>query len=344
MDRLESKYPALEKGAKNFGQAWADTQKTFAFQMKALQASFDALMISIGEKIIPPLQSFVGLMLQHKTATIAVTGALAGMLAATVAVSAAMKVAAAASMLWAAGGKAVAALQGVFETVALKAMYMQEAFVAAGGGVAGLKAAFMELGAVAKASVIIGGLALLAIGVAKIADLGKTAPPDIDKLSTSLKELASSGKFGGELKSAFGDVNGLVDDIKRLNTETAKSNQTAFGFRIPGLDDLADSISNSINNATKGDKSLDSLKGKFQSLDSAMASLASSGHADLAAKDFGIIKTAALAQGYSLKDVTALVPKYQAVLSGLKGDQEMTAESMGLFGECGGGDAGGFGP
>jgi hypothetical protein len=191
----------------------------------------------------------------------------------------------------------------------------------------------MELGAVAKASVIIGGLALLAIGVAKIADLGKTAPPDIDKLSTSLKELASSGKFGGELKSAFGDVNGLVDDIKRLNTETAKSNQTAFGFRIPGLDDLADSISNSINNATKGDKSLDSLKGKFQSLDSAMASLASSGHADLAAKDFEIIKTAALAQGYSLKDVTALVPKYQAALSGLKGDQETTAQSMGLFGD-----------
>lgn len=333
MDRLESKYPAGIAGAKRFGQSWADTQKTFSFQMKALQASFDALMISIGEKIIPPLQSFVGLMLQHKTATIAVTGALAGLLAATVAVSAAMKVAAAASMLWAAGGKAVAALTGVFETVALKAMYMQGAFAAAGGGVAGLKAAFMELGAVAKASVIVGGLALLAVGVAKIADLGKTAPPDIDKLSTSLKELASSGKFGGELKSAFGDVNGLVDDIKRLNTETAKSNQTAFGFRIPGLDDLADSISNSINNATKGDKSLDSLKGKFQSLDSAMASLASSGHADLAAKDFEIIKTAALAQGYSLKDVTALVPKYQAVLSGLKGDQETTAQSMGLFGQ-----------
>jgi hypothetical protein len=101
--------------------------------------SFDALMISIGEKIIPPLQSFVSLMLQHKTATIAVTGALAGMLAATVAVSAAMKVAAAASMLWAAGGKAVAALQGVFETVALKALYMKEAFVAAGGGVRGLE-------------------------------------------------------------------------------------------------------------------------------------------------------------------------------------------------------------
>lgn len=327
MDRLESKYPALEKGAKGFGQAWADTQKTFAFQAKQLQETFNALMITLGEKLIPPVQKFVSLLLAHKTATIGATAALAGLMAATVAVSAAMKVAAAASMLWAAGGKAVAAMSGVFQTVALRAMYMREAFVAAGGGVAGLKVAFAELGAIGKASVVIGGLALLAIGISKIADLGKTAPPDIDKLTTALNHLSTSGKFSGELKNAFGDVNGLVDDIKKLNTATEKS-KGAFGFRVPGLDSLADSIAGAI----KGSDSLDSLKGKFKSLDEAMAGLASSGHADVAAKDFKVISQAARAQGYSVKDVTALLPKYQAALGGLKGDQEVTAQSMGLFG------------
>jgi TP901 family phage tail tape measure protein len=59
MDRLKSKYPALQEGANKFGSAWKDTQKTFAFQMKALQGSFDSLMIKIGLKLIPVVQRFV---------------------------------------------------------------------------------------------------------------------------------------------------------------------------------------------------------------------------------------------------------------------------------------------
>jgi TP901 family phage tail tape measure protein len=334
IDRLESKYPALEKGAKGFGQAWADTQKTFAFQMKALQTSFDALMITVGEKLIPPLQAFVGMLLEHKTATIGVTAALAGLLAATVAVSAAMKVAAAAQMLWTAGGKAVLVLQGVFEGVALKAMYMREAFIAAGGGVAGLKMAFAELGAVGKASVIVGGLALLAVGVAKLADMGKSAPPDIDKLKVSLEGLASSGKFSGELQKTFGDMDGLINKVHQLNAETAKSNNTAFGFRIPGLDDLADKIANTINNVSKGKNSLDSLKGDFKSLDESMAGLASGGHAAVAAKDFDTMTKALRGAGISTKQINALFPKYREALVGLKGEQEVTAQSMGLFGDA----------
>ena len=333
MDRLESKYPALEKGAKGFGTAWADTQKTFAFQMKALQASFDALMISVGEKLIPPLQAFVSVLLAHKGAAVAATAALAGLLAATVAVSVAMKAAAAAQLLWAAGARAVAVMAGVFETVALRAMYMREAFLVAGGGVAGLKAAFASLGKVAKASLVVGGLALLALAVAKIAGLGKTAPPDIDKLSTSLKELSSSGKFSGELHKTFGDMDGLIDKVKKLNTETAKSKETAFGFRVPGLDDLADKIANGINNMTKGKDSLDSLKGDFKSLDSAMAQNAAGGYAKEAAKDFNMMRDALKGAGYSTKQINALFPQYRETVAGLAGDQTRAAESMGLFGE-----------
>ncbi|MFD6998798.1 phage tail tape measure protein [Streptomyces mirabilis] len=334
IDRLESKYPALEKGAKGFGQAWADTQKTFAFQTKQLQASFDALMITVGEKLIPPLQAFVGMLLEHKTATIGVTAALAGLLAATVAVSAAMKTAAAAQMLWTTGGKAVVALRGIFDGVALKAMYMREAFIAAGGGVAGLKMAFAELGAVGKASVIVGGLALLAVGVAKLADMGKSAPPDIDKLKVSLEGLASSGKFSGELAKTFGDMDGLISKVHQLNSETSKSNQTAFGFRIPGLDDLADKIANTINNVSKGKNSLDSLKGDFKSLDESMAGLASGGHAAVAAKDFDMMSKALRGAGVSTKVINSLFPKYREALAGLKGEQEVTAQSMGLFGDA----------
>lgn len=333
MDRLRSKYPALEEGANKFGEAWKDTQKTFAFQMKALQGSFDSLMISMGTKLIPPLQAFVSLLLAHKGAATAAAAGLAGLLAATVAVSAAMKVAAASTIVWNGAARGVTALRGVFDTLALRAMYMREAFIAAGGGVAGLRAAFASLGAVGKASVVIGGLALLALAVAKIADLGKSAPPDIEKLSTSLKDLSNSGKFSGELAKSFGDMDGLVDKVKRLNTETAKSKETAFGFRIPGLDDAADSIANAINNMSKGKNSLDSLKGDFKSLDEAMAGLASGGHADAAARDFDMMRDSLKGAGYSTRQINALFPQYRASLAGLAADQKITAESMGLFGE-----------
>ncbi|TVZ96526.1 phage tail tape measure protein [Streptomyces sp. BK340] len=333
-DRLESKYPALAEGANKFGSAWADTQKTFAFQMKSLQSSFDALMISIGTKLIPPLQSFVSLLLEHKGATVAATAALAGLLAATVAVSVAMKAAAAAQVLWAAGGRALAGLKGVFESVALRAMYMREAFVVAGGGVAGLRAAFASLGAVAKASVVVGGLALLALAVAKIADLGKSAPPDIDKLTTSLKGLSSSGKFSGELQKTFGDMDGLVAKVKELGQKSEQMSQHPFGFKIPGLDDLADKIKGSIHNITDGKDSLDSLKGDFNSLDQAMAGMAQNGYAQVAAKDFDQMRDALKGAGYSTKDINALFPQYTAALAGLKSEQEVTAQSMGLFGDA----------
>jgi hypothetical protein len=58
----------------------------------SLEASFDALMIGIGEKIIPPLQSFIHILAAHKRATIDVTVATAGLLAGTIALAAALKV------------------------------------------------------------------------------------------------------------------------------------------------------------------------------------------------------------------------------------------------------------
>jgi alkylhydroperoxidase/carboxymuconolactone decarboxylase family protein YurZ len=84
MTRLQSKYPDLTKGASKFGQAWQTTQQTFTQQMHELSAGFDSLMISIGQKLIPVVQSLVGWMLKHKGVTEAVLGvvvALAGALA-----------------------------------------------------------------------------------------------------------------------------------------------------------------------------------------------------------------------------------------------------------------------
>jgi TP901 family phage tail tape measure protein len=52
-DRMLSKYPEINKGATEFGQAWKDTTETFQFKMDAVTAKIDALGIKLGNFLIP---------------------------------------------------------------------------------------------------------------------------------------------------------------------------------------------------------------------------------------------------------------------------------------------------
>lgn len=58
--RLMSKFPDLEKGAKGFGTAWANTQKNFDQQWRDFMAGLDALVISFGTKLLPAVTLVVG--------------------------------------------------------------------------------------------------------------------------------------------------------------------------------------------------------------------------------------------------------------------------------------------
>jgi phage tail tape measure protein, TP901 family, core region len=335
MDRLESKYPALAEGANKFGDAWAGTQKTFAFQMKALQASFDALMITVGQKLIPPVQAFVSLMLAHKGATVASTAAIAGLLAATVAVSVAMKAAAAATMLWSGATRGVAAIKGVFETVALKALYMQDAFTAAGGGVRGLRAAFSSLGTVAKGSIILAGLGLAAVGIQKLATMARGAPPDVDKLTTSLKTLAATGKTTGELKSSIGSVDEFVAKLNAMQKGQSDLDKgLEWPKKIAGIGPLIDAVTPKIDDLVNGGKSIGAMKDDFASFDEGLAQLAQGGHAKEAADAFKGYQAALLSSGRTQKDVAALFPKYSLAVADAGAESKLTAKSMGLFGDA----------
>ncbi|MFF5404628.1 phage tail tape measure protein [Streptomyces misionensis] len=323
MDRLESKYPALAEGANKFGDAWAGTQKTFAFQMKALQASFDALMITLGNKLIPPLQSFVSLMLAHKSATTAAVAALGGLLAATVAVSAAMKAAAAAQMLWSASGRGLAALAGVFESVALKAMYMKQAFVAAGGGVAGLKAAFAELSMLGKATVITAGLAAVVAGVMALSQVGKRTPPDIDRMTTALGKLGTTGQVTGEALRVFGKGMGdLAYDVDRVAGKSS------------GMDQFNDVMNKIFTLGMAHSNSLNMAKEDIDALDKSLASLVSGGKAQLAAAALSKIEDAYAKKGGDPKKLVGELDDYKAALAASGLQEQLTAKSMGLFGDA----------
>jgi len=53
LDRVQSKYPELEKGANKFGDAWSTTAETTQQKWKDLKASWDALLIRLGEGLEP---------------------------------------------------------------------------------------------------------------------------------------------------------------------------------------------------------------------------------------------------------------------------------------------------
>ncbi|WP_381562911.1 phage tail protein [Streptomyces eurythermus] len=229
-------------------------------------------------------------------------------------------------------GAGMASVAGGFTALAERITALRAASIAAGGGIAGLKAAFLSLGTTAKASVIVGGLALVALGIKKLADGARGAPPDVDKLTSSLKQLASTGQFTGELKKTFGDVDGLIAKFKEMGKQSEQISKTPFGFRIPGLDDVADKIEGAIHDITDGDDSLDALKDKFEALDKAMASMVSGGYGKQAAKDFETIKAAAVKNGISLKDLSKVFPEYSSAVADAKWEQQQAANSMGLFG------------
>ncbi|MEU7048066.1 phage tail protein [Streptomyces eurythermus] len=197
-----------------------------------------------------------------------------------------------------------------------------------------LRATAASLTTMQRLGAVGGVLSAVAIGIGALAEKARGAPPNVDKLTTSLKQLATTGKFTGELRKTFGDVDGLVAKIGELGKKSEQMSKTPFGFRIPGLDDVADKIKGAVHDITDGNKSLNALKDDFEGLDKAMAGLVSSGNAKLAAKDFSTIKDAAMKGGHSLKEVNKLFPEYKAALADLKAEQQLAAEGMGLFGSA----------
>ncbi|MGS2592118.1 hypothetical protein [Streptomyces hebeiensis] len=202
------------------------------------------------------------------------------------------------------------------------------------GGVAtAISSVTASLTAMQKASIVLAALALVAMGISKLADKAKGAPPDIDKLATSLKNLESAGKFGGELKKTFGDMDGFVEKASRMRGETEALGKAQDLLKFTGVGDGVAKVTQKLDELTRGTKSLSATKEDFKAFDESFASLVSGGHADLAAEQFRRFADALRAAGWSTKDINKMFPEYQAAVTSLKAENELAARSMGVFGE-----------
>lgn len=195
---------------------------------------------------------------------------------------------------------------------------LRVAALGAGGGMAGLRAAFLSLGTAAKASVIVAGIAAVAVVLTKLSEIGKKAPPDVDKMATAIGNLGLTGKVSGEALRSYGeDLKGLADSINTLANPSNAEKVQQFLVGLIGMD------STPVADAKKD----------VEAFDKALASLVASGNADLANAAFQRAVEATGKAGHSTKDLKDQLDSYKSALADAAFEQKLAAESMGLFGQ-----------
>jgi TP901 family phage tail tape measure protein len=175
------------------------------------------------------------------------------------------------------------------------------------------------------------GTALFAVGQGINAiQRALNPPPDVDKLTNSLIELAASGRLVGELPKTFGA--GLKDLGSEIRRVVDPSN-----FQRAG--DVAGTIVHIGGLLGSAHPDLDEAHHDFDSLDKSLAGLVQSGHADAAKSIFSTLATTANRQGVATRDLSSVLPKYnqaladtaaQAKLAGISTDGMVSAQVKAL--------------
>lgn len=184
-----------------------------------------------------------------------------------------------------------------------------------------------------KVSVGLGVLGLVAFGIDELAEASRGAPPDVDKLSASLKTLAATGRWSGELKATFGDMDGFVAKVGKLRGESAALERAKPFLAFSGLGAFTDTAVTKLDDLVRGTKSLGATKDDLKSFDESFASMVASGDADIASQEFRKFESALKAVGFTTEEISKIFPEYKAAMAGLKADQELAARGMGLFGQ-----------
>ena len=222
----------------------------------------------------------------------------------------ALKVTKTAALGLAAGRTALAAFGTQF-------IAMRTAAAGATGTLATARAAIMALSVSARVAVAGTGIGLLLIALAELSQRGKQAPPDVDKLTASLKQLGATGRVSGEAADAFGkNLSGLYDKVRSLTDPSTTDKVQQFLVGWTGWD------STPVKDA----------KANIDAVDQALASLVQNGQSDLAAAALKRLTAEYGKGGRDTSKLTSQLNDYKDALSDSKFEQQLAADSMGLFG------------
>ncbi|ARF75678.1 hypothetical protein B7C62_28050 [Kitasatospora albolonga] len=190
---------------------------------------------------------------------------------------------------------------------------MRVAAAAAPTRLAAVTAAIGTMSRGAKLAAAGTGIGLLVIALMELNQIGRDAPPDVDKMTSSLARFADSGKVAGEMARVFGkDLSGLLATLNVMGS----AGKGADFFKA----------------FEKSPVGLKEAKKEFEAFDKSLASLVSNGKADLAAAGLARIKEQMEAAGYSTSGLKGRLTEYTEALANAKFEQELAAQAMGLFG------------
>ncbi|MFG2763155.1 hypothetical protein [Streptomyces rubiginosohelvolus] len=195
---------------------------------------------------------------------------------------------------------------------------MRVAAAAAPTRLAAVSAAIGTLSKTAKLAMAGTGIGLLVIAIGALAAMGKSAPPDVDRLTTSLGKLGQSGKASGEAAKAFGtDLSGLASSLKSLADPSLNSQFHSFMSGLIGMDSAK----------------VKAWKADIDAVDQALANLVRGGKSELAAAALDEINRAMVAQGRPAGEIKGKLDEYKAALADVAFEEQLAAQSMGLFGQ-----------
>lgn len=190
---------------------------------------------------------------------------------------------------------------------------MRVAAAGAPGRLAAVTAAIGTMSRGAKLAAAGTGIGLLVIALMELNQIGREAPPDVDKMTSSLARFADSGKVAGEMARVFGkDLSGLMATLN------------VMGSTGKGADFFAAFEKSPVN--------LKESKKEFEAFDKSLASLVTGGKADLAAAGLARVKEQMAAAGKSSAGLNSRLTEYKEALANAAFEQELAAQAMGLFG------------
>jgi hypothetical protein len=296
------------------GQQMGGSAREFMDWARAQGPTVKAVLEDVGTSLFHVLEAGsdvgVGLLQTIQVLTHLVSAVPPSAIALFLQLALALKLTKAAALGMAAGRTALAAFGA-------QLVAMQTAAAAAPGRLGAVSAAIGTLSRSAKVAMIGTGIGLLVVGLMALSKVGKTAPPDVDRLNTSLGELARTGKVTGEASRAFGsDLGGLADSLRTLSRPSNLDKTQQFLTSLVGMDSTP----------------VKEAKEDLDAVDKALAGLVQSGHSDLAEAAFDRIAASMRKQGMSTKELKAELGDYKAAQADLRFEQELTAQSQGLFG------------
>ncbi|MFI6251520.1 phage tail protein [Streptomyces sp. NPDC051016] len=210
----------------------------------------------------------------------------------------------------------LAAVAGGWGRMATQLTALRAASTAAGGGLAGLRAAIGTLSRGAQIGIVVGGVTALVAALHALSD--NKGAVEVDKLSTALNTLSSTGKVTGALKSNLTDISESIAMVSKGASDNKIAQLTSDFGTFVGIS-TGPGISDARKNVDAWDKS--------------MANLVKAGHTKEAADQYSILRKAWVAGGGDLKRLNKFTDDYKAALADQKFEAKMTADSMGLFGE-----------